>query len=343
MIQWDRKKFRRNLTRQILTLLGLMFFFSLTYQFQQSYAGKTAPFLIEYRSIVPLKEISGLTVHPASKGRQISFITDRKADILSYLQPEGKSIRKSFGPMLLEKSQTCRDTEFRICDEERRKLTANWEGLALDGKGRFFALQEHTQQLLVLDPGLNHVEKILQFDFSESFDPLWRLRPEKLSQNSLAEGLLLLNNGHFLLAKEKDPMLFVEFGPDGDTPLGVHPDTVLGKQETFEIPTSSDLRVRYKALASWPISANGKCDISDLAVDDKGQLLALSETCLQITRYGELPVGGKAEAQQYLPLPPEIRRPEALAVEGDAWYIASDLSSKRQYNFYILRPLNSVK
>jgi hypothetical protein len=337
MVHWDRKKHRRRLVAQILVLVLASLLFAMIYQEEVTQAGRDSPLTLVQKFEVPLKEISGLAVMPRKNGTELAFVGDRKAEILAFAQPSGQSVGHSFKNQLLDRFSLCRTEDFEDCKRMVKKLTSNWEALSVDGAGRFFILQEHTQSIVVLSSDFKTIEKVIHFNFAHAFPELVNRGTRKFRLNALGEGMILLKNGHVLIAKEQYPLAFVEFGPEGDQALGVSPESVLGATELFSIPGNEMMHLDYQPLATWIVAGHSKCDFSDLAIDGQGRMLVLSQTCRHVEVFDRLVPGLEAKPRESIQLPADIASPEALAVKDDLWFIASDIPTKREYNFYILR------
>ena len=88
---------------------------------------------------------------------------------------------------------------------------------------------------------------------------------------------MLLANGHLLIAKEKDPPAFIEFGPAGEEPSGFDPGVSLPDGAGWPVePGHHD----YVALAVWMPSdelLEACADFSDLEVGPDRRLYLLSD------------------------------------------------------------------
>lgn len=339
MVHWDRKAFRRRLMLQIGVLLLLLIVISLTYQHKQEGLDKDAKELrLIAKEIIPLKEISGMATFKENGQTEIALIGDNKPRIL--LKNEDKEY--DFKNILVERFSLCQSEDFDDCNRAIKKLTKNWEGLAVDGLMRFFALQEHSQAIVVMNRQMDKVEGVLHFNFAAAFSGAVAMGAKKIKRNALGEGLVLLKNGHVIIAKEAFPVAFVEFGPEGDSALGLNGDTLLGEGEAFAMKEGV-FHHKLVPLNTWTLATHGKCDISDLAIDENKTLLALSEDCLNIQRYDRLVPGEEAVTRDIYILPGEIKSPEALACVNGEWLVGSDVSSKKQYNYYRLSPQSGLK
>jgi len=160
---------------------------------------------------------------------------------------------------------------------------SGFEGVACDGVGTIVLLQEEQARLLVVSADLSRLLHTLELTVPVDdpvLNPAWRREP-----NSRGEGLLLLRRGHVLIAKERDSACLIEFGPPGDRPIGVTPDTVLASSETFERPEMTEAEL--VPLAVWPLSAataRTLPTINDLALGPDGRVYALSAHAQVIAR-----------------------------------------------------------
>lgn len=336
MVHWDRKAYRKQLFLQIILLLAVVALVSIFWEKKQGVSGgaETSLTLVESKHI-PLKEISGVSSYMENGKLELAFIGDSNPKVVLHSDEIDREI--SFRETLLDRFSLCQDPDFDECAKSIKKLTENWEAIARDGSGRFFIMQEHSQSILVYDRSLQTIEGVLHFNLGDAFPDAVAHGAKKFKKNNLGEGLVLLKNGHVLIAKEQKPLAFVEFGPEGDKALGLSPSTVLGPAEAFTLAKDGFHR-RLKPLHSWILTAHSKCDISDLALDGESRLLALSEICQSILVFNRLEVDRQALTQTILRLPREILHPEALTVVGKDWFVGSDKSSKTATNFYILRP-----
>lgn len=339
MVHWDRKSARRRVIVQIGVLLALISLIALTYERRTDGLDRdTRPLELLHREILPLKEISGMTRFFENGEAKVVLVGDDKARVI-WLEDQRE---QSFKDLLVERFSLCQSEDFDECKRLIKKITKNWEAMASDGLNRMFFLQEHTQSIVVFDRNLSEIEKVLHFNFSEAFSSAVAKGAQKVRKNALGEGIVLLKNGHVLLAKENYPVALVEFGPEGDSALGLNPNTVLSEGEGF-LFKGDGLHQKLTPLHSWTLATHGKCDISDLALDKDRQLLALSEDCLTIQRYKTLEVNVEPALADVFILPSEIQSPEALVAVGDEWLVGSDVSSKKQFNFYRLRAESSLK
>lgn len=211
-----------------------------------------------------------------------------------------------------------------------------WEGIAVDGKGRVIVLQESPPRLFVLDSGLSQVEKSVKLDVADL--------PAQLlgGDNSLGEGLVLMRNGHVLVVKEKNPTVLIEFGPSGEQAVGVSAETLLGPGEEMLLQGGGNARL--KPLKWWTLgdSSIGLLkDVSELAVGPNGVLYVLSDESRRFARLeARLKVDEKKFAlKQVWDLPAAVENPEGLAFLGNVPVVGSDRKDDTK-NLFVLDPVN---
>jgi hypothetical protein len=148
----------------------------------------------------------------------------------------------------------------------------------------------------------------------------WRDNP-----NERAEGLALLTGGHVLVAKQKNPVYLIEFGPAGDTADGIRPDTTLSTEAAFDRP--ADEVTEFVPLASWPLgetTAKTLPTVNDIATGPDQRLYLISSKGLAIARLEErLGPDERARAEHAWKIDRGIpggeeARPEGLALAGGA-------------------------
>jgi uncharacterized protein YjiK len=223
-----------------------------------------------------------------------------------------------------------------------KKVTINtgpgsqWEGVATDSKGRFFILEESPGAVYVIDSARKHLTQTITLDYKQE-----GLRAGGFEENSLGEGIALLQKGHILILKEKSPAMLIEFGPEGDDPIGVSPETLIAKREAFQL--SDGETIKYKPLKWWRFTDKSKSfmqDLSELAVGPEGVLYALSDESNRLARLeSRLPVKeDKVNIKEYWDLPKAMEHPEALTFVGGAPVIGVDTKDGKE-NLFIFRPL----
>jgi hypothetical protein len=111
-------------------------------------------------------------------------------------------------------------------------------------------------------------------------------------KGSRGEGVVLLPGGHLLVAKEKSPAAFIEFGPPHSHSRGLARGGALADGERWPIKRGHH---NFVALAIWlPDKRLTKtcADFSDLEIGPDGCLYLLSDQSSTIARLDDLPAGG---------------------------------------------------
>jgi hypothetical protein len=217
---------------------------------------------------------------------------------------------------------------------------SEFEGVASDASGRRFVLREGAARILVLDGELNGVEQTILLRVAPDepgFGPEWN---DLEKANSRAEGLLLLRGGHVLVAKQREPVRLIEFGPGGEAARGFAPGTALGSDDVFEIGGSRT--VELEVLASWGVDHNDVRSINDFAVDGDGRLYLVSSKSRSVSRLkADLePRGGGASLDAYA-LPDDLFETEEDKAEGLVftpelgWLVGLDLKRSAPNIFQI--------
>ena len=112
----------------------------------------------------------------------------------------------------------------RISGSKLPKRDPQIEAVCADGGGRVLLLQEAPPRAELVDLDASRVvaSVTLRFEGRSQLARSW------LSPNgSRGEGAVLLPGGHLLIAKEKDPAAFIEFGPRGARSRGLKRDNAL--------------------------------------------------------------------------------------------------------------------
>lgn len=154
---------------------------------------------------------------------------------------------------------------------------------------------------------------------------------------SRGEGLVLLNNGHVLVLKEKNPALVIEFGLAKDSAAGYEPGDAMvsailapprrmsGGQSAHvvvEEKTVSVTEEEFVPLKWWRPNAAAKTeahDLSELTVTAKGRLIALSDrdvAIFEVEKKLDL-VEEKFHFKCRWDLPAQINKPEGMVALRD--------------------------
>ncbi len=148
-----------------------------------------------------------------------------------------------------------------------------------------------------------------------------------------------MRNGHLLIAKEKDPAAFIEFGPETDAPTGFGPESA--REGGAPWPTGEGDQV-FVPLAVWMPSVKLQAasqDFSDLEIGPDRRLYLLSDKSASIVRLGELVVNEwVARADQVWELPTLDGKPEGLALTRNGRAIVALDTKRASGNLVLLEP-----
>lgn len=262
------------------------------------------------RARIPLREVSGLTSVLVDGVLRLAAVGDARVSLaLADVDERG---RVGAWTVL-----TTADVASRAEDDGR---FAQLEAVAADGAGVVWVLTEETSWLAGVDLAARTVVGTAHLSTASvpDLDASW-----SAAGASRGEGLLLLREGHVLVAKEKDPAGLVELGPRGDVALGISSGTLLGPEEPFAL-----LGEELDALAWWPLGDVRRTlhDLSDLAVDDAGEVWLLSDQSERMARLAlPLEPGAEPELAEVLDLPGSVDKPEGLCfLPGGVVAVAED-------------------
>ena len=220
---------------------------------------------------------------------------------------------------------------------------SGFEGVASDGEGTVLVLQEEESRLLILSPDMSRLVQVLALevpDDAPGYGKAWHADP-----NARGEGLLLLERGHVLVAKQKDPVYLIEFGPADDLGSGIGPDTILGPGSAFQRPAGD--AGRLVALAGWPLddeTAERLVSVNDIASGSDERAYFLSASARLIARLEKcLKPGEEVDATEFwgvdAALPgDEEARPEGLALVREGTPIVGFDSKVAGDNVLVLSP-----
>lgn len=221
---------------------------------------------------------------------------------------------------------------------------SQWEGVAADGAGSAFVLQEHAghkrehSHVFVFGPDLRERVCVIALvvDGRAEWEEAWNE-----DKNARGEALVLLRDGHLLIAKQKDPVRFIEFGPRGAEAAGLDPSRFLD-DASFEYP--ADPVVEYEPLASWGVARGDRDElttVNDLAVFE-GRLYAISRKSHLIVELetGDSPEEDSLGVERRWSVPADVQNPEGIAIApGLVPIVADDLSAEEDVggpNIFVL-------
>jgi hypothetical protein len=262
------------------------------------------------RMALPLLEVSGLA---ARDGRFVA-VGDRSSDIISFgLDPAGEAV----------------DVVVHRTGVATGKSGSQWEAIALDGAGNAAVLSE-TGELFVFAKDLEGPSATVKIDYQS----VNALIDGHVEQNSLGEGLVLLEGGHILVAIEKSPSVLVEMGPAGSAPAGYAP----GREVHGRFAPGA---TTFVALAAWQVKDNGSTpDLSDLTVGPTGALFALTQQGRAFVRLEATlrPDEKSAHVKEVFPIDKQLTFAEGLVFRGLSPVVGRDRDHDAK-NVYVLSPI----
>lgn len=221
---------------------------------------------------------------------------------------------------------------------------SEWEAADGDSTGRVFILQESPGKVFVLDPSLERLETTvdLVLDLDEGPQLDWADSP-----NAQGEGLVLLQNGHVLVAKEKEPPLLMEFGTAREAAEGVEPRLLFSTSTKFPAPTAT--RSSFDLLSVWEVDSEAFTtigDISDIAVgpDDLLYLLSDESRCIARLQQRADPESNSLRVTMMWEMPEDIEQPEGLVVverQQELLPIVAVDRDEPTQNLFFLSPLDT--
>ena len=173
------------------------------------------------------------------------------------------------------------------------KRNSQIEAVCADGLGRILLLQETPPRVELIDPKAPKVVASIDLAVGGRAEIA---RAWSHPRGSRGEGMVLLRGGHLLVAKEKEPAVFIEFGPPNSRSRGLVRGGALPNGEPWPIKKGHH---RFVALAFWyPSKALAKSctDFSDLEIGPDGHLYLLSDQSCTIARLADLRAGGGTAA-----------------------------------------------
>lgn len=265
---------------------------------------------------IPIREVSGLALRHAGPNLEILAIGDHDFELATGVIENGAV--KEFKVVDLAKVMLAEGLELRKASQ--------WEGIASDASGRIFALEENPGHVFIFDAPFQKLLATVELHFHPHHAQFAELKEawEKFP-NSRGEGLVLLENGHLLILKEKDPSRLIEFGPHKDAPVGLKP---LDRARDFTLPGGKFSRM--VPLADWKFSKHSSAafpDLSELKVDHAGKFWVLSDEGRALGQVNGTDQDGHLKIDLRLGLSdtPGLEHPEGLVLlEPDIALVACD-------------------
>jgi len=286
---------------------------------------------VDQVGVIPIREVSGLALREHA-GSEVLAVGDRDFELAV-----GK-LRRG----LVERFDVI-DLRHALRRAGIEQQTASqWEAVKSDGCGRVFVLEENPGHVFVFDEAGERLVASIELAFRTidlellELQKVWNTNP-----NSRGEGIVLLDGGHVLVLKEKEPRRLIEFGPEDERPLGLR---FLGRGAAFTLPrtpVSSMVPLRI-----WKFSKASKAlfsDCSDIDVDPDGRLWIASDEGRVVGQVAHPRNGRGLNVASITRLPdkPKFTKPEGLALANCTHALIACDQSCRQTPLFSVH-LNSV-
>jgi hypothetical protein len=275
----------------------------------------------------PLHELSGICSRRSRNGgTSLIAVGDRAATIAWFVPPRSKDDQVDWRTSDIAKLSAS------MLPEHDSQI----EAVCADGMGRILLLQETPPRVELIDSKASEVVASIDLavEGRDDFAQAW-LDPK----GSRGEGMVLLPGGHLLVAKEKKPAAFIEFGPPNSRSRGLVAGGALASGERWPVKNG---RHRFVSLAIWlPDKRLTKtcADFSDLEIGPDGCLYLLSDKSFTIARLGDLPAGGgTASLLDAWKIDYLDGKPEGLAFTAEGRAVVGLDTRKPRRNLVLLDP-----
>lgn len=272
---------------------------------------------------LPVRELSGLCqFQDASSGkRRIVAINDLDRRILSIDLDLMKQGRLKFEENDLAGWPGVRKPR------ANEKPDSQWEAVFADQSGRLYISNEEMGSIEMFDLKNNRALGQIEFviptaepamaEFKKAWDQ---------DKSSRVEGFIILEDGHILAAKEKNPPALIEFGPPGESAKGFSngvqatrgQDEISNQLLTW--PGLEERKIKYEALKIWNPAKDfpPELDLSELTLTERGELALLSDRLRKIYIIGDklAPKEKVFQAIRSVDLVQDMEKPEGLVFVG---------------------------
>jgi len=276
---------------------------------------------------VPLRETSGITLRRSRNGRKFLVAVGDRVAKIAWFTLSGNDRR----PITWRKRSIA-----KVSGSLLPKHDPQIEAVCADGHGRVLLLQETPARAEFIDP--DALKLVASIDLVME-GPGKIVRSWSDPKGSRGEGAVLLPGGHLLIAKEKKPAAFIEFGPPGSPSRGLVRGGALAEGKAWPIRKGHH---RFVALATWlpdKVLAKTCADFSDLDIGPDGCLYLLSDKSSTIARLDDLAAGGGTAAQlDSWRLGDLDGKPEGLAFTAQGRAVVALDTRKARRNLVLLEP-----
>jgi hypothetical protein len=276
---------------------------------------------------VPLEEVSGVCLRREAHGDMALVAFGDRTSLAAWVElPDDDRGAYAW------KTVDMADVEGSLIPRDDPQV----EAVCADGAGRLLILQESPSRVELLDWAGHRIVTRIELDVPAGH-PLHDAWVD--SEGSQGEGAAFMKNGHLLIAKEKDPPAFIEFGPPGEEATGFGPDSALEGGARWPVDPGDHV---FVPLAHWNPSKKllANCeDFSDLEVGPDRRLYLLSDKSQSIARVGDLVPGDSVgRADEVWKLPVLDGKPEGLALTRNGRAIVALDTKQAKENLVLLEP-----
>lgn len=263
---------------------------------------------------LPIMEISGMCWRKNGDGpqKEIVLVSD-DTNKLYFFDWEKR-----------RESSNVRELDVNQLKGVKAAYDGQWEAIACADSGKMFLLQESPARIVVINRELTEVLYEINLNTESPKFPKLKWPP---GAKSAGEGLVLLKNGRFLVAKEKKPSRVVVFSPVTGVPS--RPVREYGVENFWKLSKIDKERLE---------------DISELAEDSLGNLFLLSDKSQAIALISKDRMKGSDELniKKYFSLPSDIKKPEGLLIdEAGRPIVGIDSKSLEGPNLFLLNKLET--
>jgi hypothetical protein len=264
---------------------------------------------VQHATALPLREISALTTRTGLSGElQLLAVGDEDfAVIQATFDDDGLPADTFRYDLFLPLVGTGIDL----------RGGSGFEGIACD-RDEVFVLQEEASRILVFDAELKSLRHVITLRVPEHTPVIGSEWYTETGREYGAEGLLLLAGGHLLVAKQKEPVCLIEFGPATAQAGGIRPKTILRPNDRFE--RAGGLTSELLPLAVWELgdtAAKSLTTLNDIASAKDEHVYLISSHGKAIARLEKkLEPGEKAEPKACWALDDRIPGGEKAKPEG---------------------------
>jgi hypothetical protein len=276
---------------------------------------------------VPLQEVSGICSRRSRNGaRLLIAVGDRAAKIAWFALPGSDDDQIDWHTSSIAKLSAS------MLPEHDPQI----EAVCADGLGRILLLQESPPRVELIDPEASRALALIDLAV-EGRDELAQAWSDP--KGSRGQGMVLLPGGHLLVAKEKNPAAFIEFGPANSQSRGLVRGGALANGKRWPIKNGCH---RFVSLAIWlPDKTLAKtcADFSDVEMGPDGCLYLLSDKSSTIARIDDLRAGGGTASLLDAWILGDLEgKPEGLAFTAEGRAVVGLDTRKPRQNLVRLEP-----